>query len=80
MKDLVKTDLFEFRFRYHYEDSVGRFVKYFLAHDFKEANEMFVYACGKREDNPLIDRVDKWNRWADRWETLNISSAEPSLN
>ena len=33
---------------------------------------MFDYACSKRGTPALLDKVEKWNRWADRWETLNI--------
>ena len=80
MKTDPKDDLFEFRFHYHSEDSVGFSDKYFLAHDLREAKEMFDYACGKRNSPVLVDKVEKWNRWADRWEILNISNANPSLN
>ena len=80
MKDDTNNDLFEFRFHYHFQDSIGFSDKYFLAHDVKEAKEMFDYACSKRATPALLDKVEKWNRWADRWETLNIPNTDPSRN
>ena len=80
MKIDPKNNLFEYRFHYHFSDSVEFSDKYFLAHDYGEAKEMFDYACSKRATPALLDKVEKWNRWADRWETLSISNADPSLN
>ena len=45
MKPEREPDLEEFKFRYHLNDAVGSSDKYFLAHDLKEAKEMFEYAC-----------------------------------
>ena len=59
MKTDPKDDLFEFRFHYHFEDSVGFSDKYFLAHDLREAKEMFDYACGKRNLPVLVDKIEK---------------------
>jgi hypothetical protein len=28
----------------------------------------------------LLDRVEKWNRWADRWEDIDLGSRDPFLN
>jgi hypothetical protein len=80
MKIDPKNDLFEYRFHYHFSDSVEFSDKYFMAHDYGEAKEMFDYACSKRATPALLDKVEKWNRWADRWEEIEFSSADPYLN
>jgi hypothetical protein len=80
MKIDPNNDLSEFRFHYHFQDSIGFSDKYFLAHDVTEAKEMFDYACSKRATPALLDKVEKWNRWADRWETLKIPNADLSRN
>lgn len=80
MKIDHKNDLFEYRFHYHFENSVGFSDKYFLAHDFDEAKEMFDYACLKRETTALLDKVEKWNRWSSRWEEIYFPESDPSLN
>ena len=36
--------------------------------------------AAKEDSQALLDKVEMWNRWADRWETLNIPSVDPSLN
>jgi hypothetical protein len=80
MKIDPNNDLFEFRFHYHIDGSAGFSDKYFLAHDVAEAKEMFDYACSKRATPALLDRVEKWNRWADRWEDIDLGSRDPYLN
>jgi len=80
MKIDPTNDLFEFRFHYHIDGSAGFSDKYFLAHDVTEAKEMFEYACSKRATPALLDRVEKWNRWADRWEDIDLGSRDPYLN
>ena len=44
------------------------------------AKEMFDYACSKRASSALLDKVEKWNRWADRWEEVDLPTSDPSLN
>ncbi|MEK9773479.1 MAG: hypothetical protein VW576_07915 [Opitutae bacterium] len=80
MKKEAKEDLFEYRFHYHLVDSVDSSDKYFLAHDIDEAKKMFEYACNKRASSAMLDRVDKWNRWAARWEKVNYSMPNSGLN
>jgi hypothetical protein len=75
-----KSELFEFRFHYHTGDAVGFSDRYFLAHDLSEANEMFKYACSKRASLPMLCKVEKWNRWADRWEKIDFVPGDPILN
>ena len=42
-----------------------------MANDFKEAKEMFDYACERR--NLILDKwiAMRWNRWAKKWEKAN---------
>jgi len=80
MKIDPKNDLFEYRFHYHLQDSMGFNDKYFMAHNYDEAREMFSYSCKKREVLPQVDKVEKWNRWAERWEEVSLSTQNPILN
>ena len=80
MKFDPKNDLFEYRFHYHFQDSTGFNDKYFMAHNYDEAREMFSYSCKKREVLPQVDRVEKWNRWAERWEEVSLLTKNPLLN
>ena len=41
MKSKREPDLEEFKFHYHFDNTVGFSDKYFMAHDYKEAKEMF---------------------------------------
>jgi hypothetical protein len=45
-----------------------------------EAKDMFEYACSKRSTLPTLDKVEKWNRWADRWEDIDSERFNISLN
>jgi len=69
MKRKRDPDLKEFRFHYHYDDSLGFSDKYFMAQNFDEAKEMFEYA---------LDKVEKWNRWKASWE--KVSNSHNHLN
>ena len=80
MKSNREPVLEEFKFHYHFENTVGSSDKYFMAHDLAEARKMFEYACCKRHLNPHLDRIEKWNRWKDTWEQISFSKSEKSLN
>ncbi len=80
MKVDLKKELFEYRFHYHFENSIGFSDRYFLARDYNEALQMFQYACNKRRLAPELDKVEMWNRWAERWENVDILRTDPSLN
>ena len=80
MKAKKEPDLEEFKFHYHFDNTVGFSDKYFMAHDFNEAKEMFEYACIKRHLHPHLDRVEKWNRWKDSWEKVAVTDSELFLN
>ena len=34
----------------------------------------------KRATPALLDKVEKWNRWADRWEDIDLGTRDPYLN
>ena len=63
-----EPDLFEYKFKYHLADDYGVGQKYFLAHDRNEASRMFGYACRKNRLHPHAVKVEKWNRWRQKWE------------
>ena len=64
MRTNREPDLKEFRFHYHFDDSVECSDKYFMARNYDEAKEMFKYACCKRHLHPHLDKVEKWNQAA----------------
>ena len=80
MKSNPEPTLNEFKFHYHFDNAVGHSDKYFLAHSFDEAKEMFDYACCKRQLHPQLDKVEMWNRWSFSWENIKLSENENSLN
>ena len=80
MKSNNDPDLEEFKFHYHFDNTVGFSDKYFMAHDIREAKKMFDYACCKRHLHPHLDSIEKWNRWKDTWEKIKFSNSESSLN
>ena len=80
MKAKPINDLFEFRFHFHFDDSVSFSDKYFMAENYRQAREMFDYACSKKDANPLVEKVEKWNRWAERWELLDLTQPIDFLN
>jgi hypothetical protein len=71
-------ELHEYKFHYHLGDDLGAADKYFLAHDRKEASDMFCYACNKKRLNLHDLYISKWNRWKGEWEVLsNYPSCSP---
>ena len=73
MKVNREPPLEEFKFHYRFRGSVGASDKYFMAHDLNEASEMFEYACEKRNLDPQLTKIEKWNRWKRSWETIEHS-------
>jgi hypothetical protein len=80
MKPNREPNLVEFKFHYHFDNTVGFSDKYFMAQNFVEAKEMFEYACCKRHLHPHLDGVEKWNRWKSIWEKIDTTKSENSLN
>jgi len=75
-----KEVLEEYRFHFHFGDSHDVSDRYFLAHNTREAREMFEYACSKRQISPEVDRVEKWNRWSEKWEDITVLATDHLLN
>ena len=69
-------EMFEFRIQFHHIGSVFIDKRHFSAVSDQSAIEMFEFACGKEELDVEIVRVERWNRWADRWECVEELSNE----
>ena len=69
-------ELFEFRIQFHHigSDFIDR--RHFSAVSDQSAIEMFEFACGKEELDVEVVKVERWNRWADRWEDVEELSKE----
>ena len=67
-KDL--DEMFEFRIQFHHRGSDFINDRHFTALSDQSAVEMFEFACGKEELDVEIVQVERWNRWADRWEVV----------
>ena len=71
---MVKQDdldeMFEFRIQFHHKGSDFINDRHFTAVSNKSAIEMFEFACRKDELDVEVVQVEKWNRWADRWEVV----------
>ena len=63
-------EMFEFRIQFHHKGSDSINDRHFTAVSDQSAIEMFEFACGKEELDVEIVQVERWNRWADRWEVV----------
>ena len=63
-------EMFEFRIQFHHKGSDFINDRHFTAISNQSAVEMFEFACGKEELDVEIVQVERWNRWADRWEVV----------
>ena len=63
-------EMFEFRIQFHHIGSDFINDRHFTAVSDQSAIEMFEFACGKEELDVEIVQVERWNRWADRWEVV----------
>ena len=78
MKKEKEPPMDEFRFHYHLGDATEPSDKYFIARNFQEAKEMFDYACRRKQLQAQIFKVEQWNRWANKWETVEALSGLPA--
>ena len=69
-------ELYEFRIQFHHRGSDFINDRHFTAISGQSAIEMFEFACGKEELDVEVIKVEKWNRWADRWEGVEELSKE----
>jgi hypothetical protein len=70
VKHDVLDEMFEFRIQFHHKGSDFINDRHFTAVSDQSAIEMFEFACGKEELDVEIVQVERWNRWADRWEVV----------
>ncbi len=75
-----KEILDEYRFLFYLGNTSIPSDRYFMAHDAHEAMRMFDYACTKRHIAPEVQKVEKWNRWSEKWEDVTLLAKDPSLN
>ena len=68
--------MFEFRIQFHHIGSDFIDKRHFSAVSHQSAIEMFEFACGKEELDVEVVKVERWNRWADRWEDVEELSKE----
>lgn len=63
-------EIHEFRIAYREqsEASGDPAHRHFSASSLEMAKEMFGFACRKDSMNAEILKIERWNRWADRWE------------
>ena len=69
-------EMFEFRLQFYHRASDFIDNRHFTAVTGQSAIEMFEFACGKEELDVEVVKVEKWNRWADRWECVEELSKE----
>ena len=65
----VTDDIFEFRIKFQYPGSDFINERHFTATDSSGALEMFNFASKKDDMEVDIVGLEKWNRWANRWES-----------
>jgi len=70
------NEIFEFRIQFHHKGSDFINDRHFTAVSDQSAIEMFEFACGKEELDVEVVNVERWNRWADRWEGVEELSQE----
>ena len=74
MKKEKEPPMDEFRFHYHLGDATESSDKFFIARNFQEASDMFDYACRRKHLQTQVSKVEQWNRWANKWETVENPS------
>ena len=60
--------LSEYRFSFRHGESDFISERHFTAQNLKAAHSTFQFFCRKDEIEPEIEKIDVWNRWANRWE------------
>lgn len=69
-------EFFEFRIQFHHKNSEFINDRHFTAINAQSAIEMFEFACRKEELDVKIALIEKWNRWANRWENAELAVQE----
>lgn len=63
-----EDDVFEFRIKFYHSGSEFINQRHFMALNCTAALEMFEFASRKDASEVEIIGLDRWNRWANRWE------------
>ena len=66
----AREEIFEFKIKYKEEDSEFVSEKHFSASNASIAIEMFNFACKKDEVTAEVEKIEVWNRWANRWDLV----------
>ena len=69
-KKEVREEIFEFKIKYKEEDTEFFSEKHFSASNASIAIEMFNFACKKDEVTAEVEKIEVWNRWANRWDLV----------
>ncbi len=69
-------EFFEYRVEYCHIGSEFTSDRHFTARDVNHALSMFEFARRKDDMKVDIKKVERWNRWADRWEEESIVALE----
>ena len=64
-----EDEVFEFRIKLYHSGSEFINQRHFMALDYTAALEMFEFASRKDSGEVEIIGLDRWNRWANRWES-----------
>lgn len=67
-KKIPEDDVFEFRIKFYHSGSEFINQRHFMALNYTVALEMFEFASRKDASEVEIIGLDRWNRWANRWE------------
>ena len=66
----VKEEILEFRIEYKEKETEFISEKHFSAGNASTAIEMFNFACKKDEIVAKVEKIEVWNRWANRWDPV----------
>lgn len=69
-KKEAREEIFEFKIKYKEEDTEFFSEKHFSASNASIAIEMFNFACKKDEVTAEVEKIEVWNRWANRWDLV----------
>ena len=65
-----REEIFEFRIEYKEVNTELVSEKHFSAGNVRTAIEMFNFACKKDEVAAEVEKIEVWNRWANRWDPV----------
>ena len=74
-----EDEVFEFRIKFYHSGSEFVNERHFIALNHSLALEMFEFASRKDSMEVEIIGLEKWNRWANRWESSEELEEEVGL-